>query len=210
MKTLYKIVIITLAIGGASQAATTIAIRNSSTLGSVGVPVLNSSGNAITSAGGRVLSAGYFSAGFDFATATTATIKAAYTPFATSTTFSQNGMFNITLSNALPANDTSFTGKIIYTLVGDASTIANANAFAIFTANVAFPVVDAGGNGAATSLTPAASNVVFGTLRAPNTQPAAGNTYPQGVQVAAEGIPEPSVALLGALGVLGLLRRRRN
>jgi hypothetical protein len=52
-----------------------------------------------------------------------------------------------------------------------------------------------------------ASVPTIGTLRSVTTQPLAPtNTFANGVVL----IPEPSAALLGALGALGLLRRRRN
>jgi hypothetical protein len=209
MKTLKKVLILVTAATGFAHGATVISIKNYATLNTVGVPILDTTGNAITSAGGRGISIGYFTTGFDFATATAATIKSNFTIFGSTTSFTQNGMFNTSISVPLPANDTSFTGKTIYTVIGNAATTAAASAFAVMTANVLFPTVDAGSNGAATSLTTAASHVVFGQLMAPVTQPSGTATYPQGVQILTEAVPEPSAALLGALGALGLLRRRR-
>ncbi len=207
MKTSIKIILVALASAGLSQAAVTITAKNFTSL-SAGIPVLDDAGAAVTS-GNRSWSVGYFSTGFDFNTATAATIKAAFTLFGTTqTAFATNGIFTGNSSATLPANDASFTGKTIYTLVGNAPTIAGSSTFAIFTANVLFPVVDALGNGSATTQTTLANNVVFGKLMAPTTQPA-GGTFAQGVQMLAVAVPEPSAVLLGALGALGLLRRRR-
>lgn len=208
MKTLTKVILLTLASAGLSQAAVTITCKNFSTPGTVGIPVLDLAGNAET-AGNRSWSIGYFTTGFDFSTATATTLQSNFTIFgATSTTFAFNGGFNASISATLPGFDSTYTGKTIYTMVGNGATIATSTAFAVLTANVLFPSVDVNGAGAATSTTAAASNVVFGKLMAPVTQPP-GGSYPQGVQVLVAAVPEPSAALLGAFGVLGLLRRRR-
>ena len=213
MKAFTKIVLITLATAGFSQAAVTITCKNFNTL-AVGIPVLDGSGNALT-AGNRSWSIGFYAPGFNFATATAADLKSAtnFTQFGvSSTTFGLNGLFNASIVASLPANDATYTGKTIYTVVGNNTTLATSTEFAVFTSGATFPVVDAGGTGIGASTTVLAANVVFGkALVAPVTQPNGSSTFPQGVEVGATNtlIPEPSAALLGALGALGLLRRRR-
>jgi len=187
-----------------SSATVTVNCKDFTTL-SAGIPVLDASGNAApTNIGWSV---GYFSAGTNFATDSAATLKTEFTIFgSTSTTWFRNGLMNASITASLPANDTSYTGKTIYTVVGDAATIANSTIFAIFSAGVTFPTVDGTGTGLATDVTSVAGNVVYGTLMTPNTQPT-GGTFTQGVKMTS--VPESSTALLGALGALGLLRRRR-
>jgi len=209
MKTLSKIVIIALASTCLSQAAVTINAANFTNL-STGLPVLDASGVPLTS-GNRSWSVGYFAPSFNFADATASSIISGFTIFGTTNTnFSFNGAFSGSEAVALPANDATFTGKTIYTVVGNGATVAGSTAFAVLTANVLFPVVDGAANGLATSSTLAPSNVVFGKVLNSGsfTQPA-GGSFPSGVQVLTAAIPEPSAALLGALGALGLLRRRR-
>jgi hypothetical protein len=192
-----------------ANAVVTISANNFSSL-STGIPVLDSSGNAIT-AGNRSWSVGYFSNTFNFSTATAAQIIADFQIFGTtSTTFSLNGLFNGNRTATLIAGDTTYTGKTIYTVVGNNTTFAASTAFAIFASGAVFPEVDAGGNGSATSSTTTAGTVVYGLLRTINTQPSGSSTFAQGVQLLSAPIPETSTSLLGAIGALALLRRRRN
>ena len=205
MKAFSKLILVTIATAGFSHAATTISTKNFTSL-SVGIPVINEAGSGLT-AGNRSWSVGYFPTGFNFATSDAAAIKGAFVIFgATSTTFAINGGFTGSINATLPANDTTYTGKTIYTLVGNAPTVAGSSLFAILTANVAFPVVDGAGNGLATANTTTAANVVYGKLGPIATQPS-GGSFAQGLQVVS--VPEASVTLLGALGAIGLLRRRR-
>lgn len=100
------------------------------------------------------------------------------------------------------APDTSvFNLKPIYFVIGNGTTQANSTAFGIFgtVANTAFPA-----NVAATVSTSVTLSSGLAIAPLPNAGTVTGNGF--GVV----GIPEPSAALLGALGALGLLRRRRN
>ncbi len=172
------------------------------------MPVLDSTLAAI-GVGSRGWSVGYFSPGFDFANATTATIQANFVIFGTtSNVFATNGLFNAGIVATLPAYDATYTGKTIYTVVGDAPTVGASTCFVIFTANVVFPVVDALGNGFAHSTTATAANVVYGALATPAILPLQ-VSYPQGVEMLAAAVPEASGMLLGAIGSFALLRRRR-
>lgn len=210
MKTLSKIILITLVSAGFSQAATTVSTANFSSL-SNGIPVLDAAGVPLSGAN-RSWSVGYFSNGFDFATATAATIITNFTTFGTTNTnFAFNGGVSSSEVVALPANDATFTGKTIHILYGNAASVVGSTAFAVLTANTLFPTVDGAANGAASATTLAPGNVVFGrVLTSGNFTQPAGGTFASGVQVLTVAIPEPSAVLLGAVGFLGLLRRRRN
>ena len=101
-------------------------------------------------------------------------------------------------------------GQGVYLFAGNASTLAASTEYAIvkvgtYTAeDAAFPNQYTAN--ASSVLTP--SNRVIGTLDSVG-NPLGGTSQSLKLDAVAP-IPEPSAALLGALGVLGLLRRRRN
>jgi len=104
-------------------------------------------------------------------------------------------------------NASLFNGKQIYVVVGNGATAALSNEWAILTStlNVLFP---------ADVTTSSTASISFGSIAnsvmVPNAGTEIDNISPvkDGIQLV--GIPEPSAALLGAIGALGLLRRRRN
>lgn len=99
-----------------------------------------------------------------------------------------------------------FNGKQIYFVVGNGSTRANSTEFAILTTatSVLFP---------ADVTTSSTASVTFSSINNSVVLANAGledaNGTARDLIVLAAPVPEPSVALLGALGVLGLVRRRR-
>jgi MYXO-CTERM domain-containing protein len=111
----------------------------------------------------------------------------------------------------------ALVGRQIYILMGNNQTILSSTAIALYTAGTLFPTQDGAGNATSPVIEVRPdSGVVFGGARV-----ATGIAAPFGnangkLSVALvstndlASIPEPSAALLGALGVLGLLRRRRN
>jgi len=207
MKTFGKIILIALASGGLSQAAVVIT-ASTYTGPTVGIALLGDTAAPLTS-GNRCWSVGWYPVGFNFATATPATILSNFTYFGAAaqvTNWQGNVGISSNISMTLPANDTTYTGKVIYTLVGNATTLAAATEFAVLTNNTTFPVVDGAGNGSGAIATLTSASVKYGTVLSQGnfTEPS-GMTFASGVQL----VPEPSAALLGALGVLGLLRRRR-
>ena len=105
---------------------------------------------------------------------------------------------------------TSLNGKLIHLFVGNGTTVENSTSYVILSGSAAFPTDVTVATGV-TFLATVGSNLTLVDSSNANWFPAltlggeAGNGYIQfGL------IPEPSAALLGAIGALGLLRRRRN
>jgi hypothetical protein len=98
-------------------------------------------------------------------------------------------------------NPSSLDGKQIYAFLTDTATLGAATQFAVLKSPLNFP------NPVSGSGTTNATSSVAGMLQVIGnvTDTAADRDYVKLVQV----VPEPSVALLGVLGVFGLLRRRR-
>jgi hypothetical protein len=104
------------------------------------------------------------------------------------------------------ANPSKFNNKQIYVVVGNAATALASTHWAIMTTttNILFP---------ADVTTSSTATISFGSIAnsvmVPNAGTEIDNTSPVKDRIALVGVPEPSAALLGALGALGLLRRRR-
>jgi hypothetical protein len=203
-----NIVLTLLAMASTSFAASTVSLRNFSNA-TTGVPIVSALGAALPTAS-FAANAGYFNTTMDWASATTASIKAAFqgvdtSPLAAGT---RSGLFTgQTLNGVLGAA----AGKAAYVVIADTVDFSAATVFAVFNANAVFTAPDTFGNSAQTldALNPA--NVVFGVTRSVTTQPSGltGAAFTTGVTMVAAAVPEPSAALLGAIGAIGLLRRRR-
>ncbi len=131
--------------------------------------------------------------------------------FASLTSPTATGNTKGTITGAFAAtgggNASLFNGKQIYFVIGNGSTVANSTDFAIFTTanNTSFPADVTGSGTAAVTFSSITNSVV---LSNGGSEDAAGSARDQIKMVSA--IPEASTALLGAIGALGLLRRRRN
>lgn len=197
-------------VGLASSAfgASTLNLRNFSSA-TVGVPIVDASGAALAP-GSFFLNGGYFNTTVNWATATPETIKSTFvgidnSPLSGGT---RSGLLTgQTFNGALPVG---FAGSAAYLVFANNADFSLATAFAVFNANVLFTAPDALGNSAQTLDALNSNNVVFGTVRGVTTQPTGltGAAFTNGV-VMVGAIPEPSTALLGLLGIAGLIRRRR-
>ena len=202
-----------------SQAAVTFTIAgNTGTAnGPNGLPVVDSTGSAILNSTNSVfISIGYLTAGGD---STAASVLSRFVPVDSSPvtpTTGRNGIFNANdYSNAANVYPVGFQGQTAVMLIGNNSTIANSTAIAAFTFGVfAAPNATTGANVQTFALTSSSSPLVgIITPMASNTtggagQPSATSLYTNGIQLVP--IPETSTSLLGAIGALALLRRRRN
>lgn len=188
--------------------ASTLNLRNFSSA-SAGLPIVDAAGDALA-VGTFFANAGYFSTTLDFATATFEDIRTSFvgidnTPVAAGT---RSGLFTGQTFNGTLSSD--LIGKNAYIVVGNNANLAEATLFAIFDAKTTFTGPDSFGNSNQTLDALAVDNIVYGLLTPVRTQPSGLNNaaFVNGVQLVA--VPEPSALLLGAVGALGLLRRRRN
>ena len=97
---------------------------------------------------------------------------------------------------------TSLNGLAVHLFVGSGSTVENSEQFVILantTSNPLFPA-DVTGTGATTYIASQGSQL---SIVSSNNASLTGNV------IDFTAVPEPSVAILGALGALGLIRRRR-
>lgn len=185
MKTKIKLIATLLVASGLSQAAT---ITITAGFGAQGIHVTEDGTNSL---GTFLVSVG----GYE---------ESVYTQFANviqDTTPKING----SITGTAP---TSLNGKLIHLFVGNGTTVENSSSYVILSGSASFPTDVTVATGV-TYLATVGSNLTLVASQAADWYPtltlggAAGNGYIQFV-------PEPSTALLGAIGALGLLRRRRN
>lgn len=200
-----------LAFAATGQAAVTLTGRNFTTPTS-GVALVDS-GNNLLAAGSGSWTAGTFAAGFNFnvtATQVIAGFNAVTTTAGIGTPFA--GTFNnsVTYDGGTTATPASVVGQAVYILVGNGLTLATSTQIAVFTTGGVFIGGDAIGNGGFTADAETVGKVVYGqTGGAPNTQPNGAFNLTNSVRLISAPVPEPSTMMLGAIGALGLLRRRR-
>ena len=212
------ITLMTLGFAVSAQAVVTLSFKNwtdASLSGATGaLPICDSAGVPISNAAGFQTvwgSAGYFTSLPNFATATPSQILSQFVPLdnlGIVGVATRPGLFNATdySDNAAVNFPAGFSGKQVFIVFGDAPDVkANSTKIAVFDGGSVFNTYTTGG----------AQNVIFGissvygAITPLTAQPQTGATpsaFANGVQLV---VPEPSAALLGALGVLGLLRRRR-
>jgi hypothetical protein len=181
--------------------------------------VTTSSANPLTIPGALIPDQGGFTGVGYFTIADSAIPTTSATDLATAfRVFGASGVFGISQIGGVYQNvagggrvgaASEFLGKNIYVFNTNAATIAGSSQGLVFKSTQTFTndsalpvdsefVVDLGTSG----------SYVFGGIAGPNLEIAPDFSVPT-VQMVAF-VPEPSAALLGAVGALGLLRRRRN
>lgn len=210
-----------LALAGKVSAAVTLnfASYTGSGSGPDGLPFVNSAGASIPNSSNSLFaSIGYLTAGGDN---TPASILSRFVAVDTAQTMSpnvlssgnpRNSLFNgVAYTNAANALPSGVVGQNVVVLIGNTANISASTAIALFSFSATFLAPDPINGSLQNFALTAASVPTVGTLRTVTTQPLAQtNTFVNGVQlVSVSGVPEPSAALLGAIGALGLLRRRR-
>ena len=172
-------------------------------------PVVNSTGTLYAVNSGYV-AIGVFSSLSDSAIASlnsASSFEAAFTQFGTSSTFGSGfgiaGTYQFETTAGIPSGST-YSGPI-YTVIGNAATLADSTQFLVFKENVNFNT-DPGASGPAV-LKNGSGTLIIGNYNTFTADIGAGNV---GAFSTVSLVPEPSVTLLGVLGCLALLRRRRN
>jgi hypothetical protein len=208
-----------------TQAAVTFSFANytSSANGPNGLPFVDSEGAAILNSSNSLFaSIGYLSPVVDpiadntiagtlarfVAIDSTPIVPSLSTPVSPGPSVPRNGLINgQDYTSALNVYPSGFQGKIAVVFIGNSATILDSTQVAMFTFTE-FLAPDAGGNRVQNFQLTSSSTPTIGTLRSVTTQPVAGNAYLNGVMLVP--VPETSTSLLGAIGALALLRRRRN
>lgn len=166
-----------------------------------------------TSAGPGVLSVGFFTTD-NLSTLSPTNLVAAFTSFGAVGTFGagpsgQRGTFSLSPA-AVNITGSIFSGKNMYFFAGNGSTFANSTEFLVLKSSTQWANANDDIPTATTiGFTPGNTTLLFGTSVANVPTTNTDSTTNAGWKMAAA-VPEPSAALLGALGALGLLRRRRN
>ena len=208
MKMLKVLAVALATMGSASAALYTVQTGTGATINGFA----NSAGVGLQGTGGS-MSFGYFNISDAQITTTTdfSTLLSSFVSFAGPGTFAIAGPIGqrgaVSVAGNQQVAGTAFDGKSIYAVVGNSSTLAGATELAVLKTTSMFE--------AAQDLIPTpavvtlntSGTLLFGTPLADLRTTTADSSVNVGFATAP--IPEPSAALLGALGALGLLRRRR-
>jgi hypothetical protein len=166
------------------------------------------------SAGPGVVSVGIFSTDSLSTVSSSAQLISLFTNFGGVTnTFAAAGATGnrgvFSLSTSLLVEGSQFAGKNMYFFAGNGTTLANSTEFLVFKSNTLFNVAD-DSSPTAVSVTfrPDQGTLLFGLSLGDVKTASTDASVTAGWQLVA--IPEPSAALLGVFGALGLLRRRRR
>ena len=141
------------------------------------------------------------------------TLSSNFNIFGSAGTFNAAGAFGtmgvFARSTSATVTGSIFSGKNIYAFAGNGSTFANSTELLVLkSASLFSDAQDAIPTAQAVTLTTANTELLFGLKALSVKTTTADSSATPGWNTA--GVPEPSAALLGALGALGLLRRRRN
>ena len=174
--------------------------------------------NGGLSGGPGVIAVGLFSSTFDFVNSTASQIRDGFTNLSTGSTSSfaaaggpsARGQYSFGLPNVNVRNNSTFQDQPMYLLVGNGSSFLNSTEFLILRNSRNFLAVDDDvATGVTVSFTSGTSTLMFGTAASDVRTTGADTSITAGFRTAVP-VPEASTSLLGAIGALALLRRRRN
>jgi hypothetical protein len=121
---------------------------------------------------------------------------------------SNRGLYSLSVST--PIGGSSFAGKNLYLFAGNGATFATSTEFLILKSSSTLSAADDDvATGIDLTFRPSNSTLLLGNNEANVFTTGADTTTTPGWSTAVL-VPEPSSILLGAVGALGLLRRRRN
>jgi hypothetical protein len=166
-----------------------------------------------TSAGPGVVAFGFFSTDNLGSVASPASLASLFTQFGNTVTFNANGTTGnrsvFSSAQNVTVSGSSFADKFIYLFVGNGTTFLDSTEFLVAKSTLTFAqVADATPTPTVLTIRPDNSVNLLGT-EITNVQTANVDTSTTAGWQTAALVPEPSSALLGLLGVVGLLRRRR-
>jgi hypothetical protein len=194
-----------------ASAVTTATTRNFAGLTN-GLPILDNAGNPISGS----YAVGFYADDFDF-TQDAPAVRSGLVQFGSElNTFVFPGLVgtpNSTQDNIPKEGGSQFSGKNIFVLFGDQSTLDSSTLVGVFKLNGQFQNENAADQGVALAdVFPGNGELVFGNLVAPASQPTApaAFNFAQGIQLVGVAVPEPSTGLLSALAGLALVARRRR
>ena len=165
------------------------------------------------SGGPGVVAMGFFTTDDLASVTSSASLVSLFVQFGTSGTFAAAGATGnrSVFSSAQNATvgGTQFADKFIYLFVGNGSTFANSTEFLVAKSSILFgSVLDSTPTPTVFTIRPDNSVALFGSEGAIVQTANTDGSSTVGWTMAAP-VPEPSTALLGLLGVAGLIRRRR-
>lgn len=164
------------------------------------------------SAGAGVVAFGVFSTDDLTGATTPSELIGLFTQFGGTVAFNQAGpvgnrsVFSSAQNVTVTGSD--FAGKVIYLLAGNGSTLEGSSQFLVLKSTLAFNTVsDDTPTPTVLTISPANSSVLIGSAVANVQTTNTDTTTTAGWEMAV--IPEPSTALLGLLGLAGMMRRKR-
>lgn len=225
MKTKYN-AILALLFAWSSASGALITLNNGSGAAASGIQTLEGStfrastvaGTAFptgggTSAGPGVVAFGFFSTDDLGSVSSPASLVGLFTQFGTSVAFNANGTTGnrsvFSSAQNVTVSGSAFQDKFIYLLVGNGTTFLDSTQFLVAKSTLTFnQVADSTPTPTALTIRPDNSVALIGSEIA-NVQTANTDASVTAGWQTAVLVPEPSTALLGLIGLAGLMRRRR-
>ena len=203
MKSILKITLI-LACSATALKAATISVLNFDSSASIFQPILDSSGTSVVNSG--IVLLGTFASE---PSSVSDVLGLGFTATDGSLSFT-NGYFDGTINTQALTSGDAFVGKSVYVVIGNGTTLANSTLIGAWkavsnTAGNTFTADNPVGGPDTITVYASSGSVLVGTqLSSYNNSQNIGPAF----QLAA--VPEPSAILLTALGVFGLLLRRKR